>query len=145
MKKLWTMVLMLVGISGYAQPENLPVEVGSAFLAKYNKAKTIDWWVENQQYYIDFVLGGGSYFAVFDQQGGWIETAETISEMEIPAELRGYIRSHFSSGSICICEKVENAQMQKFLRVSLIDADNVEHVLRSDLDGNNIVLLETLP
>jgi len=145
MKKLWIIALILVCISGYAQPENLPLEVRSAFQAKYTDARIGDWWEENQLYHIDFIFQGGSYFAVFDLQGAWIETAETISEMEIPGDLRGYIRSNFPSGNICYCERVENAKMQIFLRVSLIDAGNVERVIRSDLEGRNIVLQETIP
>jgi len=144
MKKLWIIALMLVCISGYAQQENMPLEVESAFQAKYTNARIGDWWVEDHLYHIDFIFQGGSYFAVFDLQGAWIETAETISEFEIPGELREYIRSNYPSGSICYCERVENAQRQLFLRIGIIDAGNVDRVIRSDLEGNNIVLQEEL-
>ena len=145
MKQLWTIALILVCIAGYTQPGDLPPEVGSAFKAKYEDARIGDWWEENQLYHIDFIFKGGSYFAVFDLQGTWIETAETISEFAVPAALREYIRSHFPSGTICYCEKVESSDLKQFLRVSLIDKGNVDRVIRSDLDGNNIMVQETNP
>lgn len=138
MKKLWIIALMLVCISGYAQPGDLPREINSAFQVKYTGARIADWWLENDLYHIDFAFQGGSYFAVFDPQGAWIETAETISEMAIPADLREYIRSNFPSASICYCEKVDTPDLKQFLRVGLIDKGNIDRLVRSDLDGKNI-------
>lgn len=145
MKKLLIAVQILVSIAGYAQPAELPREVDSAFKTKYTGSRMAGWWEENELYYIDFMLQGGSYIAVFDPQGSWKETAETISELEIPAEIRSYIRSNFPSGTISFCELVEAPGMPKYLRVNVIDAGNVVRIIRSDRDGTNIVLQETNP
>ncbi len=143
MKKLWTIVLILVSITGYTQKRELPLEVKSAFETKYKEARLGSWWELSELYYFDYSSKGGNYTAVFNQQGKWLETAETISEMEVPAELSSYIRSNFPSGSICICEKVETAENQKFLRISILDEGNIDRVIKADLNGNNIEIQET--
>jgi len=145
MKRLLLIVLILECISGYSQPKELPGDIDSAFKTKYTDSRIAGWWVENEMYYIDFTRQGGSFIAVFDQQGTWKETAETISEMDIPADLRSYIRTNYPSGTISYCEEVEAPGMQKCLRVNIIDAGNIERVIRSDRDGTNIVVQETDP
>jgi hypothetical protein len=141
MKTLWTLVLVLAGFTGYTQDGDLPLDVKSAFDIKYQEARLDNWWVENELYYFDYILNGGSYIAVFDEQGNWRETAETISELEVPGDVNEYIRSNFPTGKICICEKVESAENQKYLRVSLIEKGNISRVLSADLDGKNIAVL----
>lgn len=140
MKKIWTIVLLLVCITGYTQEGNLPLEVKSAFDAKYQVAKIEDSRVENELYYLDFTLKGGSYTAVFDRQGAWLECAETISELDIPGAMMLNIRTNFPSWKICICEKVETSEKKQYLRVTLIDVGNVDRVIKADLDGENIAL-----
>ena len=142
MRKIWTIMLVLACFTGLAQEGELPLEVKSAFDKKYQDTRIGDWWAVNQLYYLDFNYKGGSYIAVYDGQGTWLETAETISELEIPGDLNEYIRSTFPSGRICICEKAETPEMQKFLRVTLLDAGNVERVIRANLDGKNAVVQE---
>ena len=142
MKKLWTIALLMICITGYTQEGELPREVEYAFQTKYNDARLGDYWVENQMYYFDFTFQGGSYIAVFDRQGTWKETAETISELDIPEALKRYIRVNFPSGNICFCEQVEIPEMQIYLRVTIIDAGNVDRVIRSDLEGTKITILE---
>jgi len=137
-------LLALVCITGYTQEGDLPLEVKSAFDTKYQAVKIEDWRVENEQYYIDFTSKGGSYTALFDRQGAWLESAETISELDIPATMMLTIRTNFPSGNICICEKVETSEKQQYLRVTLIDAGNVDRVIRADLDGKNIKLQDSL-
>lgn len=140
MKKIWTILMIMACLKGYAQEGDLPGAVKSAFENKYQDVRIESWWVENQLFYMDFNFQGGSYTTVFDEQGSWKETAETISEFMIPGELREYIRSNFPSGSICFCEKVETPDKQQYLRVTLIDQGNVDRILRSDMEGKNIVL-----
>jgi hypothetical protein len=140
MKKLWILLLLLVCITGHTQEGDLPLELKSAFDTKYQKAKIEDWWVKNELYYLDFNFKGGSYIAVYDGQGAWLETAETISEMDIPVTVKEYISTSFPTGTICICEKVETSEKQHYLRVTLIDTGNVDRVVRADLDGKNIAV-----
>lgn len=52
MKRLCIVALILVCISGYSQPKNLPMEVVTAFQEKYLGARAGDWWVENQLYQV---------------------------------------------------------------------------------------------
>jgi hypothetical protein len=145
MKKLWTITLLLLCIAGFTQEGDLPREVESAFQGKYTNTRIGDWWVDNQLYYIDFNFRGGSYIIVFDQLGIWKETAEIISEAEIPEALKRYIRTNFPSGKISFCEQVESSEKQKYLRINLIDVGNVERVIRSDTGGNEIVVLDNNP
>ena len=142
MKHLWTLALVMQCISGLPQERELPRAVESAFQAKYIDIPVGDWWSENQLYFIDYNLRGGSYTAVFDALGIWKETAEIISELDIPESLKRYIRANFPSARICYCEQVESTGPLKFLRINLIDTGNIEWVIRSDQDGNNIVLVD---
>jgi len=142
MKLIWTIVLVLASITGYTQEGALPLEVKSAFDTKYQATKIGDWWLDNELYYLDFNFKGSSYIAIYNGQGAWLETAETISELDVPGDLKAYIRSNFPSGRICICEKVQTPGSQPYLRITLLDTGNVDRVLRADLEGKNIVLQE---
>ena len=145
MKLIWTVLLLVASVTGYTQEGELPSSVKSAFDTKYPATKISDWWLENELYYLDFNFKGGSFIAIFSGQGSWLETAETISELDIPGDVNAYIRSHCPSGRISFCEKVETPERRLYLRVTLIDAENVYRVLSADLQGKNIVLEEPNP
>jgi hypothetical protein len=122
----------------HAQDNVLPQTVESAYKNKYQNQKIDGWWEEDGLFYIEFTLKGESYTSVFNGEGGWKETASTISEMDIPKPLQDYISNTFPGGKISFCEDVETNESAKFLRVTLIDAEKVFHVIRSDHQGGHI-------
>ena len=81
------------------------------------------------------------YSAVFKTDGTWLETAEMISDMDLPASLRDYIRKNYPQGSISYSEKVQSNDKTQFLRVNL-DFKESSYIIRSNLDGTNIRMLE---
>lgn len=145
MKLIWTILLLVASATGYTQEGELPPAVKSAFDTKFPATKISDWWLDNESYYLDFNFKGGSFIAIFNDQGAWLETAETISELDIPGEVNAYILSHYPSGRISFCEKVESPEKQLYLRVTLLDAENVCCVLSADLQGKNIVVEKPNP
>ena len=144
MKVFVAIALLMLSISGYTQQANLPPEIEAAFKAKYKEVHLADFWIDKQMYYLDFTLKGGSFIAVFDQQGVWKETAETIPELDIPEALNKHIRANHPSARICFCEKVEAPEIQKYLRVTLMDTGNVALVIESDLEGKRIKVIESI-
>jgi len=142
MRKLLTLVLVLLSAAGYSQVGQLPENIKTAFQEKYSDIKIGDWWLDNEMYYIDFTLLGGSYTSVYDQNGTWKETSQIISDMDIPVSLTDYIHKRFPAGKISYCEEVETTGMNKFLRLYLIDTGNVTQIIKSDLDGKNTEILD---
>jgi len=143
MKKIFFLFLVLFCMTGYSQEKDLPQKVASAIQEKYAGARIEAWWFENEFYYIDFAIAGRSYTAAFDQDGVWKETAEIISEMDLPQSLNDFLKSSYPSGRISYCEEVEDRDLQKFIRVSMLDAENNFHTIHSDRDGKNIVIQPT--
>ncbi len=144
MKNVLVIIMVLVSISGYAQEKKLPPGVDSAFHAKYADTRIASWWVEEESYFLDFSLKGHSYIAAYDTKGNWIETAEIISEFEIPQAMRDFIKKKYPSAQMSYCELVEKAGVNKFFRANLLDKGYVLHVICCDKDGKNIVVQEPI-
>ena len=142
MRTVISVVLMLYCISGFTQDNSLPPEVNGAFQKKYAGSRIDDWWLEDStNYYIGFTLTGHSYTALYDQKGTWKETAEMISDMDMPPCVADYIKKSFPTGRVNYCEVVESPGQAKYLRVNLMDSDYQTRVIRCNLDGKNIKVL----
>ena len=129
--------------SGIAQDNQLPQQVDKAFHEKYAGSKMDDWWLEDSlKYYIGFTLKGQSYTALFNAEGTWKETAEMISDMDMPQCVGDYIKKSFPSGRINYCEWVESPGQAKYLRVNMMGSDYQTRIIRCDLDGRNIKVLQ---
>jgi hypothetical protein len=145
MKRNIIIGLLFICAMAYTQNGTLPQAVESALKEKYPVTKFEGWWAEDDTYYIEFNYKGHSYTSAFGQDGTWKETAETISEMDIPQSLKEYIRDAFPSGKISYCEEVETGDMKKYLRVNLFDSSNILRVIWCDPDGLNIRIQESDP
>ena len=128
-----------------AQDEELPEKVVQSFREKYPASRQEGWWLENNLFHIDFSSNGHYYTALFDGAGEWKETAQIISEMDLPQSLKNYIRANFPSGTISYCEEMESNDLKKFLRVNLFNQGNVLLIICSDRDGKNITLQKPEP
>lgn len=123
----------------------LPEKVVQSFREKYPASRQEGWWLENNLFHIDFSSKGHYYTALFDGEGEWKETAEIISEMDIPQVLQDYIRANFPSGNISYCEEVENNELKNFIRVNLFDQGNVLVIICCDRGGKNITVQKPEP
>ena len=137
MKTVIFFALLGISLTARCQDNKVPEKVDSAFKTKYPETKVDDWSLENSYYSFEFYKRGSMFTAVFNKDGVWIETAEVISDMSLPASLQAYIKKNYPSGSISYCEDVETHDSTHFLRVNLVS--NLKAVvIRSDRDGNNI-------
>lgn len=136
MKKLIALTLLFFCWPALAQQKKLPQQILSAFENKYPEAELDNWTFVGDLYYVDFQLISKSYKSIFDEKGVWIETSESISELDIPIELVDFIGDEFGESLISSCEKVETPA-QELIRVSLYSSDEF-YVLQCNVDGSDI-------
>ena len=141
MKKLLAIPLLFACVLSFSQAGKLPTNIETAFKAKYKIAKIDDWWMEHNQFHIDYSISPNSYTAVFDSTGTWQETSEIISDFDIPESVTNYLKQKFPDGKISFCEKVETKDALKFLRVNFFD-QNQPCIIICDISGKNIKKLE---
>ncbi|WP_163325374.1 hypothetical protein [Draconibacterium mangrovi] len=139
MKKLIAVALLFSCLLAVAQEKKLPQKIVTALENKYQEAEIENWVLVGDMYYLDFNLISKSYKSIFDSEGIWIETAENISELDIPVELANFISENFEAGIVPYCEKVETPEHQ-FIRVSLYNSDKF-FVLQCEDDGSNIKII----
>ena len=141
MKKLGTLVLLFTCLHVHAQINELPEAVAKAFKSRYPAAILEDWRSEDPFWFVDYSLNRYSYTAKFDSIGIWLETSELISDFEIPSQLKTYLGEKFPAAKICYCERVENKDSPKFIRVNFFDENRLSAIC-CDADGKNIRLLK---
>lgn len=137
MKTLITMAIALVFAFSMAQEPVLPDVVKTKFEIKYPESKLDDWWFENHLYHISYTYHPYSYTAVFDTLGLWQETSELISDFDIPAGMKNYLKEKYPSGTISYCEKVQTKDDLKFIRVNFYDKNQIL-IFHCDNTGRNI-------
>ena len=131
--------IILIATSLYlsAQETELPRDVQAAFKSKYPDQPIDSWNAGDGQYSLDFYRGGTMFTAVFKEDGTWMETAEIISDMDLPATVQDYIKKNYAQGSISYSERVERNDKSRFLRINL-DFKDASYIIQSNLDGTNI-------
>lgn len=140
MKKIITLLLVFSSALLLAQEEKLPKNIEDNFGNKYPTANLDDWRYENDTYYIEFSLKSNFCTSVFNGDGVWIETAEIISDFDIPLRLQNYIADKFPNGKISYSEKVESQNSKRFFRVNLFD-NNTFIVITCNTDGSDIKVI----
>lgn len=141
MKTLITLAFILASALSVAQKPVLPDVVKTNFDIKYPESKLDDWWFENDQYHVNYTYHPYSYTAVFDTLGNWQETSELISDFDIPAGMKNYLREKYPSGTISYCEKVETKDDLRFIRVNFYDK-NQFIIFQCDNAGRKITRLD---
>ncbi len=139
MRTVLLFILLSLSVIAQNQVKQLPENITAAFMARNPDFKIDDWSFDNGLYSLEFYKRGSMFTSVFDQDGVWKETAEIISDMNLPSSIQVYIKKNYPSGTIGYCEEVETSAPVHFLRVNLIDG-NRSVVLKSDKDGNDISL-----
>jgi hypothetical protein len=134
-------VLLSICLSVASQAGNLPESVQTGFNGKYPGMVVDSWTASDGLYSLDFYKGGTMYTAVFKEDGAWLETSEIISDMDLPAPLKDYIKKNYPQGSISYSENVEEGNRTRFLRVTL-DYMGSTCIIRSNTDGKNIRVQE---
>lgn len=136
MKNKFIYALLGICFMSYAQEDLLPTKVEEAFQLKY-PGISLDYWVKkNDLYFIEHDQRKSTFTAVFDRNGTWIETAEIISDFDIPQALSEFIEGQFPFGEVSYCEKVENTQTPEFYRVNLFD-DGEYIIITADKEGKS--------
>jgi Putative beta-lactamase-inhibitor-like, PepSY-like len=88
----------------------VPTTVSAAFTAKYPKADLKKWNALNGNYVAEAKNGHQKFFATFDQNGNWLNTASKISwSWNLPADVRASLRnSKYSAWRIDGIKKVDS-------------------------------------
>ena len=137
MKKILLISLVLLCTVLIAQEEKLPDAVEENFNENYPTSKLDDWRYENGMYVIDFSVKSDAYTAIYDEDGIWIETAEIISDFDIPEQLQDYLADKYPDGKITDNELVENSDQVNFYRVNIYN-DNMLIEVTCNIDGTDI-------
>ena len=137
MKKILILAFIFSCAYAFTQDEILPQTIESAFKNKYPTSKLDGWRYEEELYYIDFIAKSISYTSVFNEEGEWLETSESISDFDIPATLKDYIKHNYPQGNISYSEKVVTKDNQNIIRANIYN-DMEFIVIQCDNNGTNI-------
>ncbi len=75
--------------------EEVPEEIKTSFLAKYEKAKQVEWTVKEDRYKVSFVFEGQGMFAYIDRHGHWIKSFTKLVNNELPEMLSDYLSTNY--------------------------------------------------
>jgi Putative beta-lactamase-inhibitor-like, PepSY-like len=110
MKKLFLVMLSMLGIFGSIFANDVPKAVADAFAKKFPAATNIKWAKENaKEYEAEFKLNGKSISANFLTDGSWVETESAINASELPAPVTAVVKSQYPDAVILKIFKIETA------------------------------------
>lgn len=144
MKKLRISIFLILAGTVYlaAQVSTLPVEIRTPFQNKFPNARSVDWYMENDNYILEFDLASNSYAVSYTSEGKWIETGIVISDMEIPDAVKSAINQKCPKNIISYTEKMENAAAQNFFRVHCYNSE-ADFVFNINPDGKLLNFSQT--
>ncbi len=137
MKTIMISVLLAFSMIAGGQDTQIPDRINAAFTAKYPGLKVDDCSVYDNLYSFEFYKHGSMFTAVFDKDGAWLETAEIISDMSLPASLQAYIKKNYPSGCIGYSEDVEDHSSVHYYRVTVTDGQK-SVIIKCDTEGKKI-------
>jgi hypothetical protein len=110
MKKLFLVMLSMLGIFGSTFANDVPKAIADAFAKKFPAATNIKWAKENaKEYEAEFKLNGKSISANFLTDGSWVETESAINASELPAPVTASVKSQYPDAVILKIFKIETA------------------------------------
>jgi len=116
--------LLLTFMVTTAQESVLPGPVKQAFEKKYPGARHLDWYVENENYILEFEIGMDSYASCYDKTGTWIETGVVVADSDIPQAVTAAINEKCPRHTISYAENMDNSKGEKFFRVHCFSEDS---------------------
>ena len=107
----WVIVVMIFCTSSISAQNSskVPVEISSAFTAKYPKAEVKKWVVTNNQFTAKAKDAGQVFYATFNNNGQWVQTISKISwSWKLPADVNGALKqSKYATWRVDKLKKVE--------------------------------------
>jgi hypothetical protein len=111
MKKLLLIpaIIAVVGSVAFVQAQDkTPEAVKSAFKKAYPGATKVKYEKEGKDYEVAFVLGGKEMSAVYNANGGLLETEEPVGAGQLPAAVMPYYNAHYKGIAIKETTKIVN-------------------------------------
>ena len=141
MKIILVFTLLFSCVFAYPQEDKLPQNIQTAFTNKYPKTKIDDWRLDGSLYYIDHSAKANSYTAVFDKNAAWLETSEVITDSDIPAQVKEFLKTYFPENEISFCENVQTVNARNLIRVNIFSNEKFI-VIQSESNGSNIKVIK---
>lgn len=131
-KTLFISLFVLISTIVFSQYDELPSAVDNAFKEKYPKAKNVDWYFEDNNYRIEFELKLTNHIAIFSEEGTWIESVTTVSD--VPVKVTKGLNKKYPDHEISNAEYVETNKGEKYYRINSYD-DNADYLIRISPEG----------
>lgn len=118
MKKV-TLFLFLIFLTtfSFAQGEDIPADIKSAFDAKFPDANVLSYIATSDKHIIMFKHENRIHKARFGMDGSWKETMSVLSLTEAPQPVKDYLRSNYGDVDFSDLWKVDAAG-ETFLKVT---------------------------
>ncbi len=111
MKKVITLMTLLVGFAIAVSAQAPPANVQSAFKAKFPNGKTVKWEKENaNEWEAEFKQHGVEYSANFSNEGVWKETEHEMKASGLPSAVQSTLNREFPGFKVEEAEKVETPE-----------------------------------
>lgn len=112
MKKMIVIGLMLASMPAFAQKldvSKVPASVMAAFNKNFSGINDAKWEKEKGNYEANFKQNGQKMSALFDANGGWLETETDIAINTLPAAVTEYIAKNYKGEKIKEAAKLKMA------------------------------------
>jgi hypothetical protein len=132
------MVLCSIKATGlsaqHVNQSRLPPAVKAAFTTKYAEAVKVTWKIENGNYEANWGgKSGEDSSAKFTPAGQFVEIVTAIPITSLPAQVAGYVKTHYKNARITVAGKGIDASGGIFYEAEVEGKD-----LMFDLNGNLI-------
>ncbi|MEQ9405636.1 MAG: hypothetical protein RIM99_18750 [Cyclobacteriaceae bacterium] len=137
------LALLVSGIFGCEQHLEIPLEVSSAFWAKYEDARSIEWSTENDTYTVSYDLQGLSRSATFKTDGEWVKTISNHPPEKPIACLQDFVDENYLETKVDEVVFVETPASEKYiLLLNVIQKHRKEESNSADETNLNDSILE---
>ena len=126
---------------------DVPMNVLTAFQAKYPAAHNIEWSEEEEEefytYTAAFLLDGRAVESMFSEDGEWVTSITTLTEEDLLPEITAYLKSNYEEASVLSAKKIEDEDGEVYtISIEVVideEEDETEmYVLSFDSDGQLI-------
>ena len=118
-KKLFSVLIALIVMAG-CNSVKVPETVQKTFEKAFPDAQNVDWKKEKPlKYEASFVINGTEMSASYNDDGKWLETSQTIKQLELPGSVQSVLDSVYSDYEVASTYRIEKPEKIILYKVTL--------------------------
>ena len=131
--KILVFILVISAFFTGCDSVKVPEAIQTSFGKTFPDAQDVSWKKEKPlKYEASFVINGTQMSASYNEDGKWLETSQTIKQLELPGSVQSVLDSVYSDYEVASTYRVEKPENNILYKVALKNGAVQKEILFSE-------------